>query len=148
MINGVKPWDGDYPFDYNEDLITNLEWRLIKQLADCTPVNWMQELVAGNVDLLTTFAVLALHRNGRIRPGDARSVFDRFDDLPALAGGHLVLDLGIAETDEDDTPPLASSNGNETSSGTELPTSLDLPGSPDGTPEWVTSEFDAATSTT
>ena len=124
VIEGVRRYDGEYDFDIAGEPLTTLEWRWIKKISGYLPltvsVGWMGE----DADLFVAFAVIALHRAGKIDKDEALVVASRFDDSPTAAI-RLVGDPVEAEADPREAPEPSEQNG--TSGGHSSPTS-DPPG--------------------
>lgn len=113
VIAGVRPYEGRYEFDFGE--FTVREWGWIKRLSGYMPTTIGAGLAGGDPELISTFAVIALVRAGKIERGDVPGVFDRFADTGF--GDTITLDLDQAEDGDADGPPIASSNGSTSSSG-------------------------------
>lgn len=111
VIEDLRPYDGEYDFDVGE--FNRREWGWIKRFSGYLPGDVEKGFMGFDQDLYAVFAIVALHRAGRIDQGDAGHVFDRFQE-----GGTIRLVGEPAETEEEDAgPPAVSSNGNGISSG-------------------------------
>lgn len=121
-LQGAKPYDGRYPFDLDEDPLTNREWHWIKVLSGYMPLTLAEGYRGGDPDLLCAFAVLALVRARKIERDEAAAVFDRLGDLPYGSSVRLTSD-GVAAGGEDDGPPPTSSPVKPNSSGEDSLTS-------------------------
>jgi hypothetical protein len=120
VISGVKPYDGRYEFELGDELTTR-EWGWIKRLSGYLP-STLDNNSSDDPELVCVFAVIALHRVGRITRDEVPSVFDKLIDAPY--GSTLTLEVG--ESDEDDaSPPALSSNGSEPTFGPDSMTSSD-----------------------
>lgn len=137
VIEGVRPYDGRYPFDIGDVELTTREWGWIKKFSGYLPLTIEDGFRGADAELYAALAAIALRRAARI---DARIVADVFDRLCDAPFGSAIR----VETDDDDdvvdvTPdPPASLRAKRVSSGTELATSsetsTDRP-SPYGTPD-------------
>lgn len=145
VIEGVRPWDGRYEFDLEHRPLTNREWGWIKRHSGYLPLTIEDGWKGGDPELFAAFAVIALHRAGRIQTGDVADVYERFADTPF--GTTFRLDLDAAE-EGDAGPPAENSNANGSSSGDASKTSSGMWAPPDGTPASATSESAPARSAT
>jgi hypothetical protein len=118
VIEGVKPYDGRYPFDLAGAEPTTREWGWIKRLSGYMPATIDDGLDGGDPELFSVFAVIALRRAGRVDNSEVPEVFERFIDAPFARSIRAENDSDEAEQDEDDAgPPASSSPANGTSSG-------------------------------
>src|SRR5262245_59805593 len=92
VIEGVGPWDGRYDLDIIGTPLTRREWGWVKRFTGYLPLTWWDGLKGGDADLYAAFAVIALHRAGRIAPDQASEVFDRFADVDVIAAIRWELD--------------------------------------------------------
>jgi hypothetical protein len=100
-IEGVPPWDGDYPLDL--DWFTNRELHLIKQIADVRAGELSDEFARGNNDLIVAVTVIAARRNGKDIP---------VDDIWDAPVGKITLEMDEAAEDEAVPPAKPTSNEN------------------------------------
>jgi hypothetical protein len=107
IIEGLKPYDGEYEFDIAEQPLTTLEWRWIKKIAGYLPLTMQDGFRGGDPDLFLVFAVIALCRNGKVDPTDVYRVADRLADEPTTAITMSFEEREQEEADEDH-PRLAS----------------------------------------
>ena len=127
VLEGVKPWDGRYEFDLDAQPFTTREWGWIKRHAGYMPLTVDQGWRGGDPELFAAFAVISLHRAGRISPQDVPDLFERFADVPF--GATIRLEAG--ETAEDDAgPPPGNTNGSSNTSGDDSRTSTASPAPP------------------
>ena len=117
IIHGVPPYDGSYELDWDREF-TVREWGWIKRHAGYLPLTIGGDAFA-DPELISILAVIVLRRAGTIQPDDVPRVFDRFLDAPF---GSTITIEG-EPTEDDASPPAASSNGNDTSSGPSSKTS-------------------------
>lgn len=97
-IEGVPPWDGDYPFDLS--YFTNRELHVIKEISGIRAGELTDEFGRGNNDLIVAIAVIASKRAGREIP---------IDDLWDAEAGTITL------VGEDDAgPPVQPASGETT----------------------------------
>src|SRR5262245_36943238 len=142
VIEGVRPYDGRYPFDLEGQELTTREWGWIKRLSSYLPMTVSDGFASGDAELMCAIAVILLRRAGTITTEDVPSVYERLADAPFTASLHweATQDGEPVEGDADD--PTASSNGNTESSGAGSTTSSgssDDPSSRTGTPGSATS---------
>lgn len=149
VIDGVKPYDGRYEFDFGDDTFTIREWGWIRRFADYRPLTFGEGIVNGDAELFGVLAAIALHRAGRIDTGDVDTFYGRL--LDSRLGPNITVELGDQEPQETggaDPPPPGSSNGSSSSSGDGSTTSSETsPRSPDdqkpaGTPDSDSSASD------
>jgi hypothetical protein len=120
-IQGVRPYDGSYPLDWDSG-ITTREWRWLKQHAGYKPATLRQGMEDADPDLLVVFAVIALHRAGRLDPADVPGFVSRLDDIDPVAA--VSYHAGDEQEEADGSPPPPSSSSASTSiSGAGSPTS-------------------------
>lgn len=105
VIAGCKPYDGEYEFDTEERSFTILEWRWIKKIAGYMPLTIGDGWAGRDPDLVLVFAVIALHRAGKVPAEGALLAADRlanteFDGVAIKFVG----DADEAEDDADDPP--------------------------------------------
>lgn len=103
-IEGVPPWDGDYPLDVA--YFTNRELHLIKQIADVRAGELQDEFARGNNDLVVAIAVIASARNGKTIP---------VDDLWDAPAGKITLEEDAVEVEP--IPPAVAPPTEELPSG-------------------------------
>jgi len=144
-ITGVPPWDGRYEFDIADRELTTREWGWLKRLAGYMPLTIQDGFDGADPELFAVFAVIALHRNGKIQAADVADTYDRFADAPF--GMTILLESDDAE--EEEPAPLGNSPASAPTSGDDSPTSsetLDGSQSPSGTPASAISEWPLARS--
>lgn len=115
VIEGVKPWDGRYEFDLENNELTTREWGSIKRLTGYLPLTVEEGLTGADPELFACFAALMLCRSGKISLREIPDVFDRICDAPF--GTTIRLETDTVEEDDDESPPARSSSGNDTTSG-------------------------------
>lgn len=147
VIEGVKPWDGSYDFDIDDRPLTQREWGWIKRLAGYMPLTINDGWQGGDPELFAAFAVIAMHRAGRIAASDAQDMYDRFADVPFGTAIRLELDPAGLQ-DGDARPPAGNNSSNGSSSGDDSRTSSGMWAPADGTPASATSESAPARSAT
>src|SRR5262249_1533855 len=125
VIEGVKPWDGRYEFDLDDQDLTTSECAWEKRFSDYLPLALQQGLEGSAPELFCAFALVALWRADKITTADAQQVYDRLADAPF--GSTIRSESDDAETMEVKPGPPASSSsassglhgdGSETRSGT------------------------------
>jgi hypothetical protein len=121
VLEGVKPWDGRYPFDIADQEPTTREWGWIKRLSGYLPLTIEDGLKGGDPELFAVFAVIALRRAGRITPAEASDTYERLIDVPY--GATIRYEADEPAEVEPDSPPPEDRSGNGSSSGTDSPTS-------------------------
>lgn len=136
-IKGIQPYDGDYEVDFSR--FTNRELHKIKVTTGLRTGEYNDALTAGDNDLITALAIVALRRND----------VDVNEDIMWDADAGLI---SMVAGDEEDVPPIQGPNDRQTSSGEDTSPGSDpqaTPPSPTGTPDWPTSvTSDLATSAT
>jgi hypothetical protein len=140
VISGVKPYDGRYEFELGDELTTR-EWGWIKRLSGYLP-STLDSNSSDDPELVCVFAVIALHRVGRITRDEVPSVFDKLIDAPY--GSTLTLEVGESDGDDDASPPALSSNGSESTFGPDSVTSSDQ--STETPPDYGTRDSDTSLS--
>jgi hypothetical protein len=105
IIEGAKPYDGEYEFDIAEEPLTTLEWRWIKKIAGYLPLTVDEGFRGADPDLFLVFAVIALCRNGKIDPKDVYRIADRLAEEPATA---MSFEGSEQPEADEDHPRLAS----------------------------------------
>jgi hypothetical protein len=147
-ISGVKPYDGRYEFDLAGRELTTREWGWIKRHSGYLPLTITEGWDGGDPELFACFALIALHRAGRVEAGDVAHVFERIADAPF--GGTIEVESDSLE-DGDVDPPAPRTSGSEPSSGDASPTSSERSATPpngSGTSVSATSAFAPARSET
>jgi hypothetical protein len=115
VISGVRPWDGSYEIDLDEQPLTIREWGWLKRYAGYLPARFDPDSWS-DPELIGVLAIVALWRSGTIQPGDVGDVWDRLEDAPH--GSTIRLEFGEAIAAEDDAgPPAVSSNASGSTSG-------------------------------
>jgi hypothetical protein len=120
-VEGVKPWDGRYPFDLEGDELTTREWGYIKRLTGYMPLTLEEGFDGGDPELFACFAVLMLKRAGRITAEQVEDVYERLIDAPF--GSTIRLEADDDADKEEPGPPPGSSASSSGSSGDGSPTS-------------------------
>jgi hypothetical protein len=115
VIENIRPWDGRYEFDIENEEPTTREWSWIKRFSGYLPLTIQQGLEGGDPELFCAFAILALRRAGKIEPGDVQQVYDRLADVPFGATIRLEADEPVEEGDAG--PPPENSNGSSSITG-------------------------------
>jgi hypothetical protein len=123
VIEGVKPWDGRYPFDIADSPLTTREWGWIKRLSGNRPGDLEDGFRGTDPELFCVFAVIALRRAGKLTNPQVPDVFDKLIDAPFGTTIRLEGDTTEKEEPDPDPDPSGSSNGNTIFSGTDSPTS-------------------------
>lgn len=140
QIEGIRPYDGDWPFDLNQQPFTTREWGWIKRLSGYLPND--VEAGVNDPEFVTVLALIALHRAGKVETVDVATVFDRLQDVPF--GGAIRWKVGQQEeAAEEPVPPQTSSNENAGTSGPDSQRSSEISlvhPKPFGTPGSDTSE--------
>ena len=137
-IEGLPPFDGDYPIDLNH--FTNKELHTIKQLSGVRAGELEEALDAGDNDLILAFAVIALERSGRSMPKQAVDVlwnadFGKFtlvipDDEDADASPPSQTPSANDENDSDNEKNESSGKGSNGAGDAHQETDRSLTGSP------------------
>lgn len=122
-LSGVYPYDGRYELRLEGDLFTISEWGWIKRFSGYLPATVFDGFDGGDPELMATFAVIALHRAGRITSKDARDVFDQIGRGQLGSTLQIEADPGDEDDEDDAGPPPSRSSANGTVSGDGSPTS-------------------------
>lgn len=136
LVLNTPRYKGEYDFDLETEPLTNLEWRWIKKISGYMPLTIDEGWRGGDPDLFVAFAVVCLHRAGRIQKHEALTVADVLADAPfdgaaiTIVGGSVEPDPPQTAAAEHPGPPLRSIGGS--SSSTSDP--LAPPPSPIGAP--------------
>lgn len=110
-IEGLPPFDGDYPFDY--ETFTNRELHTIKQLSGVRAGEIAEAFAADDNDLLLAFAVISIQRKQERRL--SQNAIDVLWDAPAKKI-QLVIPKEAEASPPEQTPPSSpdeSESGNE-----------------------------------
>jgi hypothetical protein len=122
VLDNVKPYNGRYPFDIFDDgtELTTREWGWIKKFSGYLPLTVSAGYRGGDAELFATFALVALHRAGKVAPPDLQACYDRISDAPF--GTTITIEENPVEADADPPPeqtaarPSSSGGGSTTSS--------------------------------
>lgn len=149
VVTGAGEYDGRYEFSLELAGITTVEWGWIKRHAGYLPFTVMDGYQGGDPELYTVFAVMALHRAGKIQQADAAEVYATLARL--VFNENVRMEPGDEPAEEADTdPPIsASSSVNGGSSGDASKTSSEKSGPArpaTGIPASATSESGLPTS--
>ena len=145
VVEGLKPWDGRYPLESLD--FTTREWGWIKRLAGYLPATVEDGFRGGDPELISVFALIAMHRAGKLAPAGVPGLYERMQDAPL--GATLRLESDTADQEQGDVgPPTLSSSESSSGSGTGSTTSSET--SPDhrngsGSHDSATSVYDPAT---
>jgi hypothetical protein len=134
VISGVGDLDGRYEFDVVSHDLTTREWGWIKRHSGYLPLTVEEGFDGADPELFACFAIIALHRAGKVLPRDVPAAFDRIIDSPF--GATVTIESDQPEEVEPG-PPVSSSNGSDSISGDASATSsesLGTPPSPTGIP--------------
>ena len=81
IINGIRPWDGDY--DLQTDRAFNArEWQLIKRQSGYLPLTVKDGFAGGDPNLMVALAVIALCRAGKIDRDQGPAILEQFSEIP------------------------------------------------------------------
>jgi hypothetical protein len=130
-ITGLRPYDGRYELDLDEQPLTTREWGWIKRHAGYLPLT-LDENSFADPELITVLAVIAVRRAGTVELRDVPDLFDRLADAPF--GSTITLETGVdgdADPPPESTASKPSINGASSQTGSE---SSDGPRSPTGPP--------------
>jgi len=105
-IEGVPPWDGEYPI--NIDALTNRDLHLIKRVSGVRAGELGEEFDRGNNDLIVAITLIAAQRNGVAIPED---------DLWDASIGKITLVGDEVEEDLPSAPPSVNGGHDSTSGG-------------------------------
>lgn len=102
IIQGIKPWDGDYDLD-TDRAFNAREWRWIKKVSGYMPLTVSDGFAGGDPDLFVALAVIAMCREGRIGRDEGLTVADQLAEVP-FDGAAINL---VGDDVEDDALPPA-----------------------------------------
>jgi hypothetical protein len=121
-VTGLKPWDGRYQLDLDEQPLTTREWGWIKRHAGYLPLTLTGEAFA-DPELVAVLAVIAVRRAGTLTVAEVPALVERLADAPF--GTTVTLetdDAQVRDADEGDAdPPRPSSDVRPSTSGTSSP---------------------------
>lgn len=119
IVLNTPRYKGEFPFDIEEDPLTNLEWRWIKKISGYLPLTIEEGWKGGDPDLFVAFAVIALVRSGRVRKEDALTAADALADAPFDGTAITMVADEVADADP---PPVTAETPTRTGL-TSLPSS-------------------------
>lgn len=112
-INGIPPFDGDYPIDV--DRLTNRDLHHVKRIAGVRPLELEDALDAGDMDVVVALAYVAITKNGHQYARQAE------DALWNAELGQITVDLSDEDEGEGgvtaDPPPPSGPDTPSTRSG-------------------------------
>jgi hypothetical protein len=138
-LSGVKPYDGRYELDLDEQPLTMREWGWIKRHAGYLPLGLTNETFT-DPELITMLAIISMHRSGTVTSSQVPELWDRFADVPF--GSTITLEADETE-DADAGPPPSGKSGKPSSNGESSPNGSETSGNPPrsiGSQPLVTSE--------
>jgi hypothetical protein len=121
VLTGVGDLDGRYEFDLDGREFTTREWGWLKRLSGYLPLTIGEAFDGGDPELFACFAVIALHRSGKVLARDVPDAFERIIDTPSLAAIRIESDQ--AEEEDEERPPPSSLNESDSISGNASATS-------------------------
>ena len=135
IVENLPPYDGRYELDPARELTTR-EWGWIKRLSGYGPLTVDEGRRNVDPELWTVYALILLHRAGKLEAGQVPDMFERLADQQFFTT--IRLEAGPDEPGDGDgvDDPTESSNGNTSSSGpglTPRSVSSDGPSSRTGT---------------
>lgn len=115
VVEGVKPYDGEYEFDPSREMTTT-EWGWVKRLSGCLPNTIRRAFADGDPELMVALLVVAMHHAGKVEKERVLAVADRLFDAPF--GSAVKLRRVGAEVAAED-PPADAATTPQTPSGGE-----------------------------
>ena len=106
-------YKGEYEIVSARDF-TNLEWRWVKKISGYMPNTIGDGWDGDDPDMWIAFAVVALHRAGRVSKDEALQAAASFDDL---AGSSFVQVVGVEAATDDPPAEPATTPATETQNG-------------------------------
>ena len=110
VIQGIKPWDGEYELD-EERVFNTREWRWIKKVSGYMPLTIGEGFAGGDPELFVALAVIAMCRAGKIDRDAGLRVADELAEAPFDGAAIALVGDEVAEDDTDVplalTPPPA-----------------------------------------
>jgi hypothetical protein len=149
VIEGVKPWDGRYELDLDDQDLTTREWGWVKRFADHYPTTFQDGLDRADMELICTIGMIALWRAGKFQAPQAAELWERLIDAPAESLIQLERGEPAGEEETDAGPPARSSSSSSSINGDGSRTSSersDATREPTGTRGSATSASDRQTS--
>lgn len=132
-ITGIRPYDGEYDLDLDEQPFTILEWRWIKKVSGYLPMTLPDGIAGDDPDVYLVFALIALARAGRVRDDEIYTAADRIARSPFQGTIRFVSDT--AEVPADDPLPVTPEpTRNGGGSGKQTSDTPDAHPSPTGVP--------------
>lgn len=151
IVIAVRPFNGSYEFEVEEQVFTSLEWRWIKKISGYLPMTLNDGWAGRDPDLFVAFAVIAMARAGKIGRDEALIVADLLAEAPFDGVSiQFVGDEAEADASPPDEPSATTSsteNGGKTGSTSSDPSGSRprLIGAPDSEKSYTS---DRATSLT
>jgi len=105
IIINVPRFKGEYRLDFDDEPFTAQEWRWIKKISGYLPYTINEGWRGGDPDLFVAFAVVAMHRSGKIRREEALAAADMLIDQP-FDGTALQFDFTDDEEVDVDPPAV------------------------------------------
>jgi hypothetical protein len=112
VIQGVKPYDGEYEFDA-ERALNAREWRWIKKISGYLPVTIEDGFTGRDPDLFVALAAIAMCRDGKIDKDAGLRVADELAEAPF--DGTTITLVGDEIEEDDESPPVLTSEPDESS---------------------------------
>lgn len=144
IIEGVRPFDGAYELDLENQPFTALEWQWLNKIAGYLPMTIEDGFQGGDPMLFVTLAVIGLHRAGKITRDQAFEAGRQLADVP-FDGTRIRYEGEAVEDPPAETPEPAGDSENKNSSnedsGADSTTPSDRSGngqSPTGDPPALT----------
>jgi hypothetical protein len=133
-IRGGTVYDGRYEFDLEATDFSVREWGWLKRHAGYMPLTIQEGFRGADPELYAVFAIIALHRAGKISRADVPRVLEVLMDVPGTLTIRLESDQVEEEPDEEEVlppPQSPSSSARRSASGDDSKTSSETsPSSP------------------
>ncbi len=145
IVINVRPYNGEYEFDIEEEPLTTLEWRWVKKISGYLPMTVNEGARGDDPDLYLAFAMIALTRAGKV---DARDVLQVADRLALEPFDGTAIQYVGAPVEADADPPPVPAETPETSGGPSSRSTSDPSGSdqkPTGHPDSDPADSDRLT---
>ena len=126
ILDGLVDLDGRYEFDLEGRELTTREWGWIKRHSGYLPLTVEEGFDGADPELFACFAIIALHRAGKVIPREVQAAFDRIIDAPF--GATVTVESDEREEVEASPPPSSStSNGDTSGDGSKTSSGIPAP---------------------
>ena len=131
FVVNIPPYEGEYEFDMNAQLMSPLEWEWVEKISGYLPYGergFMAGIEGLDPKLFVAFTVVAMVRANAIPESDVYTVADALK-RPAWDGTGIAFKTG--DDEEEDLDPPSESEGNDSSPASGSSASGDSAASPE-----------------